>query len=37
MPFAEALEWAVSGQIRDAKTAIGLVRAQYVRSKAQVK
>jgi 8-oxo-dGTP pyrophosphatase MutT (NUDIX family) len=35
MPFAEALEWAVSGQIRDAKTAIGLVRAQYVRSKAR--
>jgi 8-oxo-dGTP pyrophosphatase MutT (NUDIX family) len=33
MPFAEAYEWAVNGTIRDAKTAIGLVRAQYVRSK----
>ena len=33
MPFAEAYEWAVSGKIRDGKTAIGLVRAHYVRSK----
>ena len=33
MPFAEAYDWAVSGKIRDGKTAIGLVRAHYVRSK----
>ena len=32
MPFTEAYEWAVSGKIRDAKTAIGLVRAHYIRS-----
>ena len=32
MPFAEAYEWAVSGKIRDGKTAIGLVRAQYFRT-----
>lgn len=32
MPFAQAYEWAVSGKIPDAKTAIGLVRAHYVRS-----
>jgi len=33
MPFAEAYEWAVNGTIRDAKTAIGLVRAHYVRKR----
>lgn len=27
VPFAEAYEWAMSGQIRDAKTIIGLARA----------
>jgi hypothetical protein len=32
MPFAEAYEWAVSGKIRDGKTAIGLMRAQHVRA-----
>ena len=37
MPFAEAYEWAMNGTIRDAKTAIGLVRAQYVRSRQQAK
>jgi 8-oxo-dGTP pyrophosphatase MutT (NUDIX family) len=31
VPFAEACEWAVSGEIRDGKTAIGLTRARYVR------
>jgi len=33
MPFAEACEWAVNGKIRDGKTALGLVRAQYFRSR----
>ena len=28
VPFAEAYEWAVSGKIRDGKTAIGLIRAR---------
>jgi ADP-ribose diphosphatase len=32
MPFATAYEWAVSGKVRDAKTAIGITRAHYVRS-----
>jgi ADP-ribose pyrophosphatase len=32
MPFATAYEWALSGKIRDAKTALGIVRAQHVRS-----
>ena len=36
MPFAEACEWAVSGKIRDGKTAIGLVRAQHFRSRHRV-
>jgi 8-oxo-dGTP pyrophosphatase MutT (NUDIX family) len=27
VPFAEAYEWALSGKIRDAKTAIGILRA----------
>jgi hypothetical protein len=35
MPFAEAYEWAVSGKIRDGKTAIGLMRAQHVRATQQ--
>lgn len=29
VPFAQAYEWAVSGEIRDGKTAIGLVRARH--------
>jgi len=33
MPFAEACEWALSGKIRDGKTALGLIRAQDFRSK----
>lgn len=32
MPFATVYEWALSGKIRDAKTAIGMVRAHYLRS-----
>lgn len=32
MPFAEAYEWAMSGKIRDAKTFIGLARAQHIRA-----
>jgi len=28
VPFEEAYEWAVSGKIRDGKTAIGLIRAR---------
>jgi ADP-ribose pyrophosphatase len=35
MPFAEACEWALSGKIRDGKTALGLIRAQYLRSRGQ--
>lgn len=31
LPFAQACEWAVNGKIRDGKTALGLVRAQYYR------
>lgn len=34
VPFAEACEWAEGGQLRDGKTAIGLIRARYVRSRA---
>jgi ADP-ribose pyrophosphatase len=33
MPFAEACEWALSGKIRDGKTALGLIRAQYFRAR----
>lgn len=32
VPFRQACEWAQSGEIRDGKTAIGLIRAHYVRS-----
>jgi ADP-ribose diphosphatase len=32
MPFAQAYEWASSGKIRDAKTAMGIVRAHYFRA-----
>lgn len=32
VPFAEACEWAVSGKIRDGKTAMGLIRARHFRS-----
>ena len=32
VPFAEACEWAVSGRIRDGKTAMGLIRARHFRS-----
>jgi 8-oxo-dGTP pyrophosphatase MutT (NUDIX family) len=31
VPFNEACEWAENGHIRDGKTAIGLLRARYVR------
>lgn len=31
VPFAEACGWAESGEIRDGKTAMGLLRARYVR------
>lgn len=31
VPFREACEWAESGRIRDGKTALGLLRARYVR------
>lgn len=31
IPFAEACGWAESGEIRDGKTAMGLLRARYVR------
>lgn len=34
VPFREACEWAESGLIRDGKTAMGLLRARYVRSPA---
>jgi ADP-ribose pyrophosphatase len=30
IPFAEAYEWAMNGQISDAKTIIGLARSQAV-------
>lgn len=32
IPFAEAYEWGVKGKIRDGKTALGLVRAHYLRT-----
>lgn len=32
VPFSEACAWAESGRIRDGKTAMGLIRARYVRS-----
>jgi 8-oxo-dGTP pyrophosphatase MutT (NUDIX family) len=32
VPFAEAYEWAVSGKLRDGKTAMGLVRAHHFRA-----
>ena len=31
VPFSEACGWAESGRIRDGKTAVGLLRARYVR------
>jgi ADP-ribose pyrophosphatase len=31
VPFAEACGWAEKGEIRDGKTAMGLLRARYVR------
>jgi 8-oxo-dGTP pyrophosphatase MutT (NUDIX family) len=33
VPFTEAYEWVMEGKIRDAKTALGIVRAQDLRSK----
>lgn len=33
VPFAQACEWALSGQIKDGKTALGLIRAQYFRAR----
>lgn len=33
VPFAEACEWAEAGEIRDGKTAMGLIRARYVRTR----
>ncbi len=33
VPFTQAYEWAVSGEIRDGKTAIALVRARHVLSR----
>ena len=35
VPFDEACEWALSGEIRDGKTAMGLMRARYVRERGQ--
>jgi 8-oxo-dGTP pyrophosphatase MutT (NUDIX family) len=32
IPFREACEWAESGELRDGKTAMGLIRARYVRA-----
>jgi len=32
IPFEEACEWALSGKIRDGKTALGLIRARHFRS-----
>jgi 8-oxo-dGTP pyrophosphatase MutT (NUDIX family) len=32
VPFGEAYEWAVSGKIRDGKTALGLMRAHHFRA-----
>jgi ADP-ribose pyrophosphatase len=36
VPFAQACDWAQSGRIRDGKTAMGLLRARYVRSGARL-
>ena len=33
VPFADACGWAESGEIRDGKTAMGLLRARYVRAR----
>ncbi len=33
VPFNEACGWAESGRLRDGKTAMGLLRARYVRSR----
>ena len=33
VPFGEACAWAENGHIRDGKTALGLIRARYVRSR----
>jgi len=35
VPFTEAYEWVMEGKIRDAKSALGIVRAQHLRSKQQ--
>jgi ADP-ribose pyrophosphatase len=35
VPFSEACGWAESGLIRDGKTAMGLIRARYVRCRAE--
>jgi 8-oxo-dGTP pyrophosphatase MutT (NUDIX family) len=35
LPFAQACEWALSGEIRDGKTALGLLRARYVRERGE--
>jgi hypothetical protein len=29
LPFTEALSWAYAGEVRDAKTIIGLLRARW--------
>lgn len=34
VPFAEACQWAEGGEIRDGKTALGLLRARYAMSSA---
>jgi ADP-ribose pyrophosphatase len=34
VPFTEAYDWAVSGKIRDGKTALGIVRAGHLRQHA---
>ncbi len=34
IPFAQAYEWAVGGEIRDGKTALGLVRARHLLGRA---
>ncbi len=33
VPFSEACDWAEGGRIRDGKTALGLIRARYVRGR----
>jgi len=35
VPFAEACERALSGEIRDGKTALGLIRARYFRERSK--